>query len=198
MKSLAAGLCFLVLFLGCSSARYACKDVIDIEGEKCDPISVVYEKKILGEGDSALKEKQKKKKPSGEVEERASLTEDEMTVRGLTYEEEKPLRLPPRVIRIWIAPWEDADGDLHQPSYIYSEISPKRGRWLFGEKEFVTGQPLLRPLEKPSEEAGPDKEREREGKEEEKKREKEEKGERTGRKGFRGIGPSKPLVGESE
>ena len=72
------------------------------------------------------------------------------TVRSLHFEEEKPLRLPPRVIRIWIAPWEDADGDLHQPSYIYSEISPKRGRWLFGEKEVVTTQPILRPIEKPS------------------------------------------------
>jgi len=126
----------LLLVLTSCSTRYACKDRVDIEGEKCDPITTVYEKKILG-----IEKDERVSTPSEEVD----------TVRSLYYGEEKPLRLPPRVIRIWVAPWEDSDGDLHQPSYIYSEISPRRGRWLFGEKEVITTQPILRPMEKPSE-----------------------------------------------
>ena len=134
----------LILLLTSCSAKYACKDTVDIQGERCDPISTVYEKKVLEEGRVSPGEKKKK----GNNEPGVSPSEDVNAVKNLFYEEEKPLRLPPKVIRVWIAPWEDADGDLYQPSYIYSEISPKRGRWFFGEKEVVTTQPILRPIEK--------------------------------------------------
>lgn len=137
---------FISIFLVSCSAKFACKDRVDIEGEKCDPITTVYEKKVLGEDVKADKERAKQKLKKENVD--STVFEDIEIVRSLFYEEEKPIRLPPRVIRIWIAPWEDSDGDLHQPSYIYSEISPKRGRWLFGEKEALTTQPILRPMEK--------------------------------------------------
>ena len=38
------------------------------------------------------------------------------------------LRSPPRVMRLWIAPWEDADGDLHDASSIHVVVDT--GRWL--------------------------------------------------------------------
>lgn len=38
-----------------------------------------------------------------------------------------PIRSQPKVLRIWIAPWEDSDGDLHDQSYIYVMADP--GRW---------------------------------------------------------------------
>lgn len=143
MKKLFLILLFSLFLVSCSS-KFACKDKVNIEGEKCDSITEVYEKKMMGDGSSpALKEKEKNKTMVS--------SEDVEAIKGLFFDEEKPIRLPPRVIRIWIAPWEDSDGDLHQPSYIYSEISPKRGRWLFGEKEVATGSPILRPMEKPVE-----------------------------------------------
>jgi conjugal transfer pilus assembly protein TraV len=146
----------LLFMLSSCSAKYACKDRVDIEGEKCDPITTVYENKILGKDEVLSKEKKDlspKKKDVVSTGEKAkvSSSDDVDTVKSLSFEDEKPLRLPPRVIRIWIAPWEDVDGDLNQTSYIYSEISPKRGRWLFGEKELITTQPILRPLERPYE-----------------------------------------------
>jgi hypothetical protein len=60
---------------------------------------------------------------------------------------EDPLarRLPAKVMRIWIAPWEDSRGDLHAPGYLYTEIEPRR--WTVGgpaEPERVT---LIRPLQ---------------------------------------------------
>lgn len=38
------------------------------------------------------------------------------------------IRSDPTVIRIWIAPWEDADGDLNDESRVYLQIDS--GRWL--------------------------------------------------------------------
>jgi len=38
------------------------------------------------------------------------------------------LRAAPRVMRLWIAPWEDADGDLHDASFVHVVIDT--GRWL--------------------------------------------------------------------
>lgn len=38
------------------------------------------------------------------------------------------IRSDPTVIRIWVAPWEDADGDLNDQSYVYLQIDS--GRWL--------------------------------------------------------------------
>ncbi len=38
------------------------------------------------------------------------------------------LRAVPRVLRLWIAPWEDSDGDLHEASTVHVLID--HGRWL--------------------------------------------------------------------
>jgi conjugal transfer pilus assembly protein TraV len=38
------------------------------------------------------------------------------------------LRTAPRVLRMWVAPWEDSDGDLHDASTVHLLVDP--GRWL--------------------------------------------------------------------
>jgi conjugal transfer pilus assembly protein TraV len=38
------------------------------------------------------------------------------------------IRSEPTVIRIWVAPWQDADGDLNDQGYVYLQIDA--GRWL--------------------------------------------------------------------
>lgn len=38
-----------------------------------------------------------------------------------------PLLSPPKVLRLWIAPWVDEDGDLHDQSHIY--VIWHRGEW---------------------------------------------------------------------
>lgn len=37
-------------------------------------------------------------------------------------------RSSPRVLRLWIAPWEDGDGDLHEESMVHVLVD--NGRWL--------------------------------------------------------------------
>lgn len=53
------------------------------------------------------------------------------------------LRSEPTVVRIWIAPWEDADGDLNDQTYVYMQVDS--GRWLIDHnraqirREFAPG-----------------------------------------------------------
>ena len=39
-----------------------------------------------------------------------------------------PAVLPPRVLRVWLAPWQDADGDLHGAQEIYMLLEEARWR----------------------------------------------------------------------
>ena len=38
-----------------------------------------------------------------------------------------PVLSPPRILRIWLSPWEDQDGDLRDQSYLY--VMWDRGEW---------------------------------------------------------------------
>lgn len=55
-----------------------------------------------------------------------------------------PVRTPAEVMRIWIAPWEDDDGDLIVTGHLYTEIEPRR--WVLGETT-SSSQPSLKPLQ---------------------------------------------------
>jgi conjugal transfer pilus assembly protein TraV len=59
------------------------------------------------------------------------------------------IRSEPTVIRIWMAPWEDADGDLNEESRVYLQID--NGRWLIEHNrdriraEFAPATPVTFP-----------------------------------------------------
>jgi len=55
-----------------------------------------------------------------------------------------PIRTPAQVMRIWIAPWEDREGDLMVSNYVYTELEPRR--WMIG-KSAPTISPTLVPLQ---------------------------------------------------
>ncbi len=59
-------------------------------------------------------------------------------------EDPTPIRTPSQVMRIWIAPWEDADGDLMVSNYVYTELEPRR--WMVG-KAAPTSSTSLIPLQ---------------------------------------------------
>ena len=40
------------------------------------------------------------------------------------------IRSSPRLLRVWIAPWQDSDGDLHEEGYVHMVVDT--GRWLIG------------------------------------------------------------------
>jgi conjugal transfer pilus assembly protein TraV len=142
------------LFTACGP-KFSCKNTIS--GTSCESLTEVYEHRHDVKKDKQDEIKKKKDVPSPAVPDKngkkiekvePSVSEEVDIVRKLAYSENKPIRVPPKVIRIWISPWEDADGDLHQPELIFSEISDKRGRWLFGEKETAVLQPTFFPLDR--------------------------------------------------
>lgn len=46
-----------------------------------------------------------------------------------------PVRASSQVMRIWIAPWIDKNEDLHVPSFLYTEVTPRR--WNLGQTSFA-------------------------------------------------------------
>lgn len=49
----------------------------------------------------------------------------------------RPVREQAKVMRIWIAPYVDQNDDLHYPSYLYTEIQPRR--WALGAGQMQQG-----------------------------------------------------------
>ena len=43
-----------------------------------------------------------------------------------------PIRTPAEVMRIWVAPWEDTNGNLHVTGLVYTEVEKRR--WTIGGK----------------------------------------------------------------
>lgn len=62
-----------------------------------------------------------------------------------------PIRSAPRVLRVWFAPWEDSDGDLHDQSYVYLPVDS--GRWLI-EHNHRRIQDSYRPVRAPTNVSG--------------------------------------------
>ncbi|NJA06482.1 TraV family lipoprotein [Methylococcaceae bacterium WWC4] len=56
-------------------------------------------------------------------------------------EDPTPIRTPSQVMRIWIAPWEDADGDLMVSNYVYTELEPRR--WMIGKAASTASSSLI-------------------------------------------------------
>ncbi|MBK5966710.1 hypothetical protein CCR95_22185 [Thiocystis minor] len=56
-----------------------------------------------------------------------------------------PLRMPAQVMRIWFAPWEDRQSDLHASGYVFTDITPKTWTMAAGPDRF--SQALLKPLQ---------------------------------------------------
>lgn len=55
-----------------------------------------------------------------------------------------PIRTPAKVMRIWVAPWEDGDGDLNVSSYVYTELEERR--WMIGSQAPIIN-PVFTPLQ---------------------------------------------------
>lgn len=122
MKKLLFALSVPALTAGCASmtgldgeSRFACRAP---DGVTCHPLSNVYAHAVannlavLRQDD---KPESRKIEKAGEIIGRAPSSGD-------------PIRTQPKVLRVWIAPWEDSDGDLHDQSYIY--VVANTGRWV--------------------------------------------------------------------
>jgi len=81
----------------------------------------------------------------------------------LTVGSGTPVRVPPKEMRIWIAPTEDTDGDLHEQRYIYVVVND--GRWMVDatrlntRNKYTQFQPLVSTSNTPDAKPAPNKSR---------------------------------------
>jgi conjugal transfer pilus assembly protein TraV len=130
LVALLAGAALLGLS-GCAStlsgvggtATYACQAPV---GAQCTSVSGVYAN--AGQGARQLLGSQQPR-PGGSGALGAAPTPSAITAPTPSPAvAPPPLRTAPRILRLWIAPWEDSDGDLHEASTVHVLID--NGRWL--------------------------------------------------------------------
>jgi type IV conjugative transfer system lipoprotein TraV len=112
-------------------------------GLQCSSVSTVYQKALSGELESSYNRgatgKSKAAAPAGEPLPITARPDMATTSAKLETDKMVPLRVPPRIIRIWLSPWEDSDGDLNQGGYVFSEITDPKNRWVIGEGSLNEG-----------------------------------------------------------
>jgi conjugal transfer pilus assembly protein TraV len=64
------------------------------------------------------------------------------------------LRSQPKVLRLWVKPWEDSDRDLHDQSYVYVQVDA--GQWLVerAQRQVRDAYARVRPARAPAEPPG--------------------------------------------
>lgn len=157
MKHWLIGFCSTLLF-GCASMgdqEYGCSGLP--EGVRCLSTHDMYEASSGGQVVQASAPDGKPKSPAGNAKQQQDqdkagepLTDpviDTFVTPNLP-DRPVPVRTPSRVMRIWVASWEDTgSGALMAPGYIYTEIEPRR--WVIGKPESAARQldRLFTPLE---------------------------------------------------
>lgn len=127
----ACALSCIATLAGCASElsglggndKYACKAP---QGVLCTSVAGVYANSV------------ENNLPGQHMEKRADEPATMTTSPARTVPAPMPLsdgaalRASPRILRLWIAPWEDSDGDLHEQTFLYVVVDT--GRWLIEHK----------------------------------------------------------------
>ena len=140
--------CLLFLFFAlfaaaCAggSSRYGCPAK---SGHSCKSVSEVYAETTSGASDPLRKPRESKKSARAKKKllkgmgfrAEKSTREDGESRRA---EDAMPVYIPPRVIRLWIAPWQDARGVFHSEKYVY--VLTGKGRWKIDGRTVPLGEP---------------------------------------------------------
>jgi conjugal transfer pilus assembly protein TraV len=131
MIRIAAAAVLALAVSGCASSlsgvggteRYACKAP---EGALCTSVSGVYANSIHGAFRPA--QRQLPRASSAPPAAYGATPPDSAIASDTVGTPSHRLRSNARVLRVWIAPWEDSDGDLHEASTVHVLIDT--GRWL--------------------------------------------------------------------
>jgi conjugal transfer pilus assembly protein TraV len=103
-----------------SSPKYSCKAP---SGAQCTSVSGVYANSVHGQLMAPGKNTAKPNAPAPQAASTASIAPAVPVPISAS-----PLRSPPRVQQLWVAPWEDSDGDLNEAAVVHVLIDP--GVWL--------------------------------------------------------------------
>ncbi|MGB4062465.1 MAG: type IV conjugative transfer system lipoprotein TraV [Azonexus sp.] len=121
------GACMNMSGLG-GDSKYACKAP---DGVACDSVSGTYANALHNNlpSQQAQRSAHRQKETSEEnstlvVGRPISSTTANTSGMAVTP---SPLRTQARILRLWIKPWEDADGDLYDQGYVYVQVD--NGQW---------------------------------------------------------------------
>lgn len=128
-----------VVFLGgCTSlsgvggdAQYACPAP---RGVQCGSVTANYLQSLRGDLPGQPPAGRTGSDPSGAIA--APVTPGRSG--NANVDPDPPLYSPPRILKLWVAPWEDGDGVLHDAAFVFAPID--HGRWLL---ERVRAAPRL-------------------------------------------------------
>ncbi len=144
---LTLGACMNMSGLG-GDSKYACKAP---DGVACDSVSGTYANAVHNNLPSQQRQRStatqqqesKGKQPKEAVHAAASVATSDAAAPS-------PLRSQARVLRLWIKPWEDADGDLYDQGYVYVQVD--NGQWLIDhvQRQIRDAYAPLKPPPKPA------------------------------------------------
>lgn len=127
MTRLLVALTALFVLSGCGSmsgydanSGFACKAP---DGVLCESMTGVY-----ANAEQNNLPGQRVRHGSNDADKTTDATQDDSVVLTKPLTSGTPIRSAPRVLRVWFAPWEDTDGDLHDQSYVYLPVDS--GHWL--------------------------------------------------------------------
>ncbi len=135
---------FALLLSGCAggTSRYGCPV---LEGHSCKSVSRVYAEAERGSGEPGMTPEEKKSAGEGRRFLKGGAFRAGKNTRGRAEEkkaarteEAMPVYVPPPVIRLWIAPWQDGRGVFHSGKYTY--VVSGEGRWTIGGKTAPLGR----------------------------------------------------------
>lgn len=140
-----------MLIAGCSSwlgigeSEFSCKNIG--EGTKCTNTWDIYK---MTNGGKSPSEQRKEAQAAKEAAKRGEKVVSETTSQGGNSDfvidnfvtpnlpnRPIPVRTPAVVMRVWYAPYTDADGNFVVPGYSYMEIEPRR--WTLGVNQQGVG-----------------------------------------------------------
>lgn len=156
--SISAGALALMLgtsvLTGCSSLalgddEFSCK--MENGGVPCASTSQMYEMTNNGQTPAKLARKKQLEKEGKAVDDGTKNGQSDFVldnyVTNRLPDEPIPVRTPPQVMRIWVAPYEDKEGDFVMSGYVYTEVSPRR--WTLGvNSQDIHDSNTFSPLEK--------------------------------------------------
>ncbi len=97
------------------------------EGVTCKPMSQVYEESTQGLASTAPATTEQARALDTAQADPVAAPRPRTGFASVTEAGQVPLRTRPSVMRVWVAPWEDADGDLHEAAWIALRVDD--GHW---------------------------------------------------------------------
>ncbi len=125
---------------GCSTTKYGCKGMP--EDPTC--LSAVDAYKITDKANTTIRPADASTSTSTSTTPVATLIPPANPAPAPKIDDPTPIRTPAKVMRVWVAPWEDADGDLNVSGFVFTELEPRR--WMIG-RPLPMLNPSISPLQ---------------------------------------------------